>query len=100
MQWEGWLSVLIGVVLDCRSRDKGPAPMPIRKYIAGATFDPDTVARMNAAFEKACMALNVGGSDPLADTVAKKLVSLASQGVTDLNEMWQRVVAEVDLGPR
>jgi len=68
--------------------------MPIRKYIAGATFDPDSIARMSAAFQKACAILNVSGSDPLVETVAKKIVSLASQGVTDPDEMWQRVVAD------
>jgi hypothetical protein len=74
--------------------------MPIRKYIAGATFDPDRIAQMSAAFEKACTILNVGGSDPLVETVAKKIVSLASQGVTDPNEMWRRVVDDTDLAPR
>jgi hypothetical protein len=54
---------------------------------------------MSTAFEKACMILNVGGSDPLAETVAKKIVSLASQGVTDPDEIWRRVVADTDLGP-
>ena len=76
------------------------ASMPIRKYIAGAAFDPDSIARMNAAFEKACAILNVGHADPLFETVAKKIVSLASQGVTDPNEMWRRVVADTDLEPR
>jgi hypothetical protein len=74
--------------------------MPIRKYIAGAEFEPDTIAVMNAAFQKACMILNVGGSDPLVETVAKKIVSLTSQGMTDPNEIWRRVVADTDLGPR
>jgi hypothetical protein len=54
---------------------------------------------MSAAFEKACMVLNVSGSDPLVDTVAKKIVSLASQGVTDPNELWRRVVADTDPRP-
>jgi len=73
--------------------------LPIRKFIAGSSFDPDTIARMSTAFEKACMILNVGGSDPLAETVAKKIVSLASQGVTDPDQIWRRVVADTDLGP-
>lgn len=74
--------------------------MPIRKYIAGAAFDPDLIARMVTAFEKACGILNINGSDPLVETVVKKIVSLASQGVTDPDEMWQRIVADTDLGAR
>ena len=74
--------------------------MPIRKYIAGTAFDPEAIARMGQAFEKACTILNVGGSDPLVETIAKKIVSLASQGVTDPDEMWQRVVADTEPGPR
>jgi hypothetical protein len=74
--------------------------MPIRKYIAGASFDPDTITRMVTAFEKACAILNAAGTDPLVETVAKKIVSLASQGVTDPDEMWRRVVADTDLGRR
>jgi hypothetical protein len=36
----------------------------------------------------------------LVETVAKKIVSLASHGVTDPDEMWRQVVADTDLGPR
>jgi hypothetical protein len=53
---------------------------------------------MSAAFEKACTILNAHGSDPLVETVAKKVVSLASQGITDPDEIWRRVVADTDLG--
>jgi hypothetical protein len=74
--------------------------MPIRKYIAGAAFDPEAVARMSSAFEKACMILNVHGSDPLVETLAKKVISLASQGITDPDEIWRRVIADTDLGSR
>jgi hypothetical protein len=73
--------------------------MPIRKYIAGSAFDPDTIANMVSAFERARTILNLGdGNDPLVDAIAKKIVSLASQGVTDPDEMWRRVVADTDLG--
>lgn len=73
--------------------------MPIRKYIAGTEFDPETVAGMASAFEKARAILGLGDdSDPLVETVAKKIVSLASQGVTDPNEIWRRVVADTNLG--
>jgi hypothetical protein len=74
--------------------------MPIRKYTAGASFGPDAIARMDTAFQKACTILNIRGSDPLVETVAKKVVSLASQGVTDADEIWRKVIADTDLGSR
>ena len=60
----------------------------------------DAIARMDAAYQKACSILNIQGSDPLVETVAKKVVSLASQGVTDPDEIWRKVIADTDLGSR
>jgi hypothetical protein len=59
--------------------------MPIRKYISGTAFDPETIEAMAAAFERARTILNLGNpdDDPLAEIVAKKVVSLASQGCLD-----------------
>jgi hypothetical protein len=71
--------------------------MPIKKYIPGAAFSPETIARMATALEKARVLLNLHDpEDPLAETVAKKIVSLASQGLTDPDEIVRRVVADTD----
>ena len=69
--------------------------MPIRKFIPGSAFDPETIAHMVAAFEGARTVLNLDDpNDPMVETVAKKIISLASQGVTDPDEVRRRVVAD------
>jgi hypothetical protein len=71
--------------------------MPIRKYMGGTSFDPETIARMATAFESARTVLNLDDpSDPLVETVAKKIISLASQGITDADEISRRVVADTE----
>jgi hypothetical protein len=69
--------------------------MPIRKYIGGSTFGPETIAQMMAAFEGARAILKLNDpNDPMVETVAKKVISLASQGITDPNEIIRRVIAD------
>ncbi len=69
--------------------------MPIRKYIAGATFDPEAIRTMDEALNEACTILNVHGpDDPMRDLIAKKVVSVASQGEQDSGEIARRVVAD------
>jgi hypothetical protein len=71
--------------------------MPIKKYIPGSYFDPGTIARMITAFENVRAILNISdANDPLVGTVAKKILSLASQGVTDPDEITRRVVADTE----
>ena len=60
-------------------------------------FDPEIIARMVAAFEAVRTILNLDDpNDPMVETVAKKVVSLASQGITDPNEIQRRVIADTD----
>jgi hypothetical protein len=71
--------------------------MPIRKFIPGSSFDPETIARIVAAFEGARTVLNLHDpNDPMVETVAKKIISLASQGFTDPDEIQRRVIADTD----
>jgi len=71
--------------------------MPIRKFIPGSSFDPETIARIVAAFEGARTVLNLHDpNDPMVETVAKKIISLASQGITDPDEIQRRVIADTD----
>ena len=49
--------------------------MPIRKYIPGATFDPETIKDMTTAFERIRVVLNLENAyDPLVEIVAKKVI--------------------------
>jgi len=71
--------------------------MPIRKFIPGSSFDPETIARIVAAFEGARTVLNLRDpNDPMVETVAKKIISLASQGITDPDEIQRRIIADTD----
>jgi hypothetical protein len=73
--------------------------MPIRKYIAGSVFNPDTISHMTTALAGVRTILNLHDpDDPMVETVAKKIVSLASQGVTDPDEIRRRVVADTEPG--
>ena len=69
--------------------------MPIRKYIAGSVFNPDTIAHMAIALEDVRTILNLHDpDDPMIETVAKKIVSVASQGVTDPDVIKRCVLAD------
>ena len=71
--------------------------MPIRKFIPGSSFDPAAIERMVTAFESARTVLNLDDpDDPLVETVVKKIISLASQGLTDPDEIRRRVVADTE----
>lgn len=71
--------------------------MPIRKFIAGAAFEPETIKVMETAFGRLRTILNLDTpGDPLVEVVAKKVVSLASQGVTDPAEIERLVMADSD----
>jgi hypothetical protein len=71
--------------------------MPIRKFIPGATFGPETIKDMTIAFERIRVVLNLENiNDPLIEVVAKKVISLASQGILDPKEMERRVIADTD----
>lgn len=71
--------------------------MPIRKYIPGATFGPETIKDMTIAFNEIRTILNLDNpDDPLIEVVAKKVISLASQGISDPKEIERLVIADTE----
>jgi hypothetical protein len=73
------------------------ASMPVRKYIPGSAFDPETIAHMVRAFETLRVILNFDErNDPLVEDLAKRIISLASRGITDPEEIIRRVIADID----
>jgi len=55
--------------------------MPIKKYIPGTTFGPETIKDMTTAFRRIRIILKLKDpEDPLIEVIAKKVISLASQG--------------------
>ena len=62
--------------------------MPIRPFLAGQAFDPETITKMSAAFESVCEALNLKLVDDAATRlVAQKIIELAQRGVKDVDTL-------------
>jgi hypothetical protein len=61
------------------------AGVPIRAYLEGFRFDPETVRLMGIAFEMALVALQRtdGIVNPTREAVAKKIIELAKAGERD-----------------
>jgi hypothetical protein len=58
--------------------------MPFRHLIQDATFDPEAIEIMSAAYNGVCKVLNLADrNDPLTALVAKKIIELASRGERD-----------------
>ena len=59
--------------------------MPIRAYLGGLRFDPETTRLMAVAFEMALVALQRtdGIVNPTREAVAKKIIELAKAGATE-----------------
>jgi hypothetical protein len=69
--------------------------MSIKKYIPDTTFGPETIKDMTSAFERILSILNLENrDDPLVEVVAKKVISLASQGTLDPKEIERLVIAD------
>jgi hypothetical protein len=69
--------------------------VPIRAFLAGKSFDPETLALLNAAFEGACAELDVSANARHSrETVAKRVLELAD-GHRDLKALRAAVVASL-----
>jgi hypothetical protein len=59
--------------------------MPIRPFLAGQPFDPETIATMSAALESVCKALGLNAvDDPATRLVAQKIIELTQRGIRDV----------------
>jgi hypothetical protein len=54
--------------------------MPITPYLDGFSFDAEAKRVMGIAFEMTCVALRISRTDPVAATVAKRIIELAKSG--------------------
>jgi hypothetical protein len=58
--------------------------MPIRPFLAGQPFDPETIATMSTALESVCKALGLNiVDDPATRLVAQKIIELTQRGIRD-----------------
>jgi hypothetical protein len=59
--------------------------MPIRPFLAGRAFDPETINTMSEALKGVCETLSLKLADgPETRLVAQKIIELAQRGVRDV----------------
>jgi hypothetical protein len=74
--------------------------MPIREFLNGQHFDPETMRVMGVAFEICCSALKLEGRDSVArEALAKRIIALAQQGERNPDRICERVLADLQPPP-
>lgn len=69
--------------------------MPIRPYISGQHFDPETIAVMSDTLTSVCASLGlIDRDDPATRLVAERVIGHALQGVKGGAELYGLVIAE------
>ena len=69
--------------------------MPIRPYLTGEAFDPETIREMSLALESVCSALGLKVvDDPATRLVAEKIIALSQQGVRGVATLHAMTVKE------
>ena len=70
--------------------------MPIRAYLNGEGFDPETVRLMGLAFEMALASLRSSAcTDPLREALARKIIELAKTGERDLERLCEGALEDL-----
>jgi hypothetical protein len=68
--------------------------MPVRPFLAGQAFGPDTIRIMSLALEGVCQSLGLRMTDdPATRRVAASIIELAQRGIHDV-EVLQRMALE------
>jgi hypothetical protein len=74
--------------------------MPIRPYLQGQAFDPDTVRVMGVAFENACKELGIlDRHDAVTKIVARAVIDMAQRGFRDEGSLTAAVMQEFRPAP-
>ena len=69
--------------------------MPIRPYLAGQAFEPESIREMSLALENVCEKLELRlTDDPAARLVASKIIELAQRGVRDVPTLTAMTLKE------
>jgi hypothetical protein len=72
---------------------------PINRFLAKDTLQPEQVARLNKAFTLALRSLGVGRNDPIVDSVAKKIIEVATAGTSDPREIADTAIKRLGVRP-
>ena len=71
--------------------------MPIRAFLAGQEFDPETITVMSAALESVCKTLGLSlVDDPATRLVAQKIVELTQRGIRDATVLSAATLTELN----
>jgi hypothetical protein len=69
--------------------------MPIRPFLFGQEFDPETTQKMTDALERVCNALGLKMiDDPATRLIAKKIIEQAQGGVRDVSTLTALTLEE------
>ncbi len=69
--------------------------MPIRPYLQGQAFDPDSIRVMSVAFENACKQLGIlDKHDAVTKIVARTVIDMAQRGYRDEDSLTDAVMQE------
>lgn len=70
----------------------------IYRLLQRSAFNPEDIDRLVTAFEDSLRALKLADrSDPLTETIAKKLIEIAQTGERDPRRLRQRALAALNL---
>ena len=70
--------------------------MPIRPFLNGQQFDQETVRILGVAFERVCIALQVGDcGDDVKNAIANKIIELAKTGERNPNRLCERALKDI-----
>jgi hypothetical protein len=70
--------------------------MPIRPFLNGARFDPETTRVMGVALEMVCVALRIGErDDEVKRTIATKIIDLAKAGERNPDRLCEKVLQDI-----
>ena len=74
--------------------------MPIRNLLEGASFDPETVQAMCAAYNKAKIELqDTGQPDVVREVIARRIIKLAEAGERDPNRLCAGALSAIQIRP-
>jgi len=78
-------------------------PMPIRPFLSGQAFDPETIKTMSEVLERVCAEIGVKLGDgkkknPAAEIVAEKIIEHAQRGVRTPTSLYKATIADFTPG--
>jgi hypothetical protein len=69
--------------------------MPIRPYLNGRTFPPETIVLMGAALDEVCRVLQVGLDVGSRRAVARRIIALVEEGKIHSDQLAVAVINEM-----